>query len=44
MGSSFLHSVRALYFILYDLFSAQRFEAMDAMIMKFRNVDEQYIR
>ena len=32
------NSLSALYFILYDLFSAWRFVATDAMIVKFQNV------
>ena len=43
-GVPFSSSLSALYFILYDLFSARRFVATDAMIVKFQNVDKQYIR
>ena len=43
-GVPFSNSLSALCFILYDLFSAQRFVATDAMIVKFQNVDKQCIR
>ena len=43
MGSAFLQFF-ALHFILYDLLSARRFVATDAMIVKFQNVDKQCIR
>ena len=44
-GVPFSNSLSALYFILYDLFSARRFAAAtDAMIVKFQNVDKQCIR
>ena len=43
-GVPFSNSLSALYFILYDLFSARHFVATDAMIVKFQNVDKQYIR
>ena len=42
-GVPFSNSLSALYFILYDLFSARHFEAVDAMIVKFKNVDKKYI-
>ena len=37
-------ALSALYFVLYDLFSARRFVAKYALIVKFRNVDKQCIR
>ena len=43
-GVPFSNSLSALYFILYDLFSAQRSVATDAMIVKFQKVDKQCIR
>ena len=43
-GVPFSNSLSALYFILYHLFSARRFVATDAMIVKFQNVDKQCIR
>ena len=42
-GIPFSNSLSALYFILYDLFSARRFIATDPMIVKFENVDKQCI-
>ena len=40
----FSNSLGAIYCILYGLFSAKRFVAMDAIIVKFQNVDKQCIR
>ena len=42
-GVPFSNSLSALCSILYDLFSAQHFVVMDAMIVKFQNVDKQCI-
>ena len=42
-GVPFSNSLSALYFIFYDLFSARRFVATDAMIGNFQNVDKQCI-
>ena len=41
MGSS--NSLSVLYFILYDLFSARRFVATNAIIVKFQNVNKQCV-
>ena len=41
-GVSFSNSLSALY--LYDLFSARRFVAIDAVIVKFEKVDKQCIQ
>ena len=43
-GVPFSNSLSALYFILYDLFSARCFVATEAMTVKFQNVDKQCIR
>ena len=43
-GVFFSNYLSALYVILYDLFSAQRFVTTDAMIVKFQNVNKQCIR
>ena len=43
-GVPFFNSLNALYFILYDLFSARSFVATKAMIVKIQNVDKKCIR
>ena len=43
-GALFSNSLSGFYFIFYDLFSARRFVATDAMIVKFQNVNKQCIR
>ena len=42
-GVPFSDCLSALYFVLYDLFSARRFAATDVMIVNFQNVDKQCI-
>ena len=41
-GVPFSNSLSALYFILH-LFSVRRFEATDALIVKFQNLGKKYI-
>ena len=43
-GVPFSNSLNALYFILYELFSARCFVATDAVIVKFQNVGKQCVR